>query len=416
MTQNDSVCLFCGKQFKSAIAMKNHIQKTEEPKHQLLSFLYNELKIKCKELNLYVDKYRDFFDKVTEETLSVSKEKLLNKIKADIQLEKDKKLAEKQKEKEQRVLQRHLNDMKRLAELEEERNIKKRLEKDMFSSMPIEDRPKSIVEEFYTMIHSRCYNYAIEVQLVKSLYTKQKFDAKMVHFIIEYLAKIGCQNLRGLNYKLNEAVEFKHNMDLIKVENTVPHLIKYFYKQSHMRMNVKTFMKEVNCIQSSMMANQLSIQQVKNVLDGMIKKKVKILIWFDSYVSEFSNIEQSIDPIHTCTNEREIKMNVKEVLKGNLTVDKISKRIKSDCIKKINQIFMSGKFDDKYNYLEWAYKIHLPLTKEMIDFANEHNKERCSRFDIWGQKMLSSNSDVMKRKYDNVINSYKEWLSKLPNL
>ena len=37
---------------------------------------------------------------MTEETLSVSKEKLLNKIKADIQLEKDKKLAEKQKEKE----------------------------------------------------------------------------------------------------------------------------------------------------------------------------------------------------------------------------------------------------------------------------------------------------------------------------
>ena len=97
MAQNDSVCLLCGEQFKSAIAMKNHILKTEEPKHQLLSFVYKELKIKCKEINLYVDKYRDFFDKVTEDTLSMSKEALLNKIKKDIQLEKEKKLEQKPK-------------------------------------------------------------------------------------------------------------------------------------------------------------------------------------------------------------------------------------------------------------------------------------------------------------------------------
>lgn len=415
MAQNDSVCLLCGEQFKSAIAMKNHILKTEEPKHQLLSFVYKELKIKCKEINLYVDKYRDFFDKVTEDTLSMSKEALLNKIKTDIQLEKEKKLEEKNKEKEQRKLQRHMQDIQRLAELEEKRNIEKRLEKDLFNSMPLEDRPKSIVEEFYTMIHSRCYNYAIEVKLIKSLYTKQKLTSKQVHFVIEYMAKMGCQNLRSINFKLNEALDFKANMDLIKQEGTVPHLVKYFYKQSHMRMNVKTFMKEVNIIKSSMLANHLSIEQVKNVIDGMIKNKVTVLLWFDNYVSRFSNIEQTVDPIHTCTNTREIKMNVKEVVNGNMTVDKISKRIKKDCIKKIYEIFKEGKFNDKYNYLEWAYKINLPLNKEMVDYANEHNKERCSRFDIWGQKVVSSNSDVLKKKYENVINLYKDWLSKLPN-
>ena len=174
-------------------------------------------------------------------------------------------------------------------------------------------------------------------------------------------------------------------------------------------------MKEVNIIKSSMLANHLSIEQVKNVIDGMIKNKVTVLLWFDNYVSRFSNIEQTVDPIHTCTNTREIKMNVKEVVNGNMTVDKISKRIKKDCIKKIYEIFKEGKFNDKYNYLEWAYKINLPLNKEMVDYANEHNKERCSRFDIWGQKVASSNSDVLKKKYENVINLYKDWLSKLPN-
>ena len=65
-THSEIKCDFCGKEFKSAVSLKNHILKTDDSQHQLLAFIYNELKFKCKELNSYVEKYRDFFDTVTK--------------------------------------------------------------------------------------------------------------------------------------------------------------------------------------------------------------------------------------------------------------------------------------------------------------------------------------------------------------
>ena len=134
-------------------------------------------------------------------------------------------------------------------------------------------------------------------------------------------------------------------------ENTIPYLIKYYYKSLHMKMNVKTFMKELNKIKSSMLANNLTMQQVKNVLDGMISQNKRVLSWFDSYVSQYADKNVKENPIHVCTENREVDMNVHEILRGKMTLDKVSDRIKNQCIDKLKNVFMQGSFDNRYNYL-----------------------------------------------------------------
>lgn len=411
-THSEIKCDFCGKEFKSAVSLKNHILKTDDSQHQLLAFIYNELKFKCKELNSYVEKYRDFFDTVTKESLPVSERELLNKIKEDIQAEQKRK----EEKKQQLKLQRHLSDLKRLQELEEERSIRKRLEKDMFDSLPEADKPVNIVNEFYNMIHDKCYNYTIEVKLIKALYTQKKFDAETIHFIVKYMAKTGCSNLRSINYKINDALNFRESMKLIKTENTIPYLIKYYYKSLHMKMNVKTFMKELNKIKSSMLANNLTMQQVKNVLDGMISQNKRVLSWFDSYVSQYADKNVKENPIHVCTENREVDMNVHEILRGKMTLDKVSDRIKNQCIDKLKNVFMQGSFDNRYNYFEWAYKINLPLTKDMVTFANQHNNERNNRFQKWYESICLKHDDGLMVKYNNTMKNYNLWLEKQQKL
>lgn len=48
----------------------------------------------------------------------------------------------------------------------------------MFDSLPEADKPVNIVNEFYNMIHDKCYNYTIEVKLIKALYTQKNLMQK----------------------------------------------------------------------------------------------------------------------------------------------------------------------------------------------------------------------------------------------
>jgi len=200
-------------------------------------------------------------------------------------------------------------------------------------------------------------------------------------------------------------------MKQLNQKGTIPYLIQYYYDKMGMRKNVKLFLKEISKIHSSMIANDLTMEQVKNIIDGMIRKKVKVLLFFDTYVSEFSNQKQNEDPIHNYTKEREISENVNEIMNGKMTIDDVSDEIRTDCLSILKDKYMKGDFDKSYNYFEWAFKIHLPLDKEMYQYGVEHNKERKNRFDSWLEQINNSGSEKMKNSYEKTINNYNDWLS-----
>lgn len=412
---NDSMCRLCGSEFKSAIVMKNHIIKETDCKHQLLAYIYTELHMPCKEINSYVDKYQQFFDETTEASLTADKENLLAKIQADIKTAKEEQEFAKRQEAEQRKLARHEADLRRLAELEEKRKIEKRLEKDQMESMNVEDRPKALVEEYHNMAQTKCYSYVVEIQIVKGLYTKYKLEPEVAHEVIKYMAKMGYK-LTNLNYKIDEAMEFVEAHKQMKEPNTIPYLIRYYYKQMGMKPNFKTFMSEHNRIKSSMLANNLTIEQVKNVIDGMIREKVNILAWFDSKVSRYANVQKKEDPIHNYSDEREIKENIQQILNGKLTVDKVNVNIRTKCVEILRQKYMHGDFDEKYNYFEWAFKIQLPLDKEMFTFGEQHKNERKNRFEQWHKQVMEANDEIYIRCYNSTMEKYNTWLSKYATL
>ena len=406
---NDSVCRLCNQEFKSAIALKNHVVKSDDAKHKLLAFAYSNLHLKCKELSSFVEQYKTWFDKVTDDNLMQLQEKLVNSIKEKIQEEKTEREIKKRQEKEQLRLQRHYEDMRRLAELEEKHSIEQRLMEDFFKDLDKQYRPKALLNSFYRMINSKCISYAVELTLLKQLYTKYKLEPKQAEFIIKYMAKMGYSNLRSVNYVIQEALECSKYMKQLKEENTIPFLVKYYYTQMGMKLNFKLFLKESRKIHSSMIANDLTIQQVKNVIDGMIQKKVDVLLWFDSYVSRFANKKD--DPIHNYTKDRAIKENINEIIQGRITLDDVSDDIRDHCFVVLRNKYMNGDFDKSYNYFEWSFKTKLPLDEEMYLYGKEHNSERKNRFEDWHIQIIKSGSESMLASYENTIKNYKIWLS-----
>ena len=403
-----SVCRICNQEFKSDIALKNHILKETDCKHRLIAYAYQNAKIKCKEINAYIEKYQDFFDAVNDEFCTATQKELVQKILDDIQAEKQEREFQKRQEKEKARMEKHFRDMQRLAEIEEKHNIERELEAELMNSIAKEHRPKALLRMFYDMIDSKCYNYPIEMSLLRQLYTKHKLTEDKAVFVVKYMAKMGFANLRSINYHLQEALECQKNMKLISTPNTIPYMIKYFYTSMKIPMNLKIFMREVRKIHSTILTNKLSMEQVKNVIDGMVERKVKVLLWFDSYVNEYAYKTKS--PIHDYTKEREIAENVEEIMSGRMTVDNVSKEIRSECIKFLRDKYMSGAFDGDYNYFEWAFKIKLPLDKEMIAHGKKHNQERKNRFQEWHRQLLEKGNEQMLLNYDSTMVKFNQWI------
>lgn len=403
-----SVCKICSQEFKSDIALKNHMIKETDCKHQLAAYMYKNAKIKCKDINAYIDKYKDFFDAVNDEFLSATQEELVQKIKDDVLTEKRERDFQKRQEKEQERIEKHMRDMQRLAEIEEKHAIERELEDEIMKSISKGHRPKALLKMFYDMIDSKSYNYVIEISLLRQLYTKYKLSEEKAVFVVKYMAKMGYANLRSINYHLQEALECQKYMKLINKPNTIPYMIKYFYSSFGMPMNFKIFMREVRRIHSAILTNKLSMEQVKNVLDGMVSKDKKTLMWFDSYINEYAYKSKS--PIHNYTKEREIFENVNEVMNGKMTVDDIGKDIRSDCISILKDKYMSGAFNSEYNYFEWAFKIKLPLDKEMLEYGKKHNHERNNRFQEWHRKLVENGDKQLLSNYDNTIVKFNQWI------
>lgn len=409
---DDSKCPCCGLEFKSAISMKNHIVKINDCKHKLLAFIYNELKIKCKDITVYYNGYKDYFDRVSDDTLSKMQIDLVEHIKQIEYAQKEKIKEEKDKLKKENELKKITEEAQRLKEIEEQRTLKNHIEKHFFDNLPVEDRPKALVTEFYNMINSQCFNYMLEIQLIRGLYLKNKFDTVTIRKILKYMANMGYSNLRSINYILNDVFMFYDNVSKIKQAGTIPYLIKYFYDSMKMKMNKKYFIKEVKAIESSMRANDLTIEQVKNIIDGMIKEKIKVLLWFDSKVSQYRDIKQQLNPCRGYSDEREIEEAIEEIKNGRMKLSDVSKRIYNQCMARLRQVYMEGSFDSKYTYFEWAFKVGLSLDKEMYALGQSKQKERQSRFETALQK-YADNINVKNKIYSSKKH-FEEWLIKQP--
>lgn len=403
---NDSMCPCCKKKFKSPIAMKNHIIKTEDEAHALLASVYNEAHLKCKEIVDTYIKYQQYFER--DDTNK--KEIILNKIEEDKKEQKEKEFNKKQEEKAQRKLEQLRKEGERLSQLEEMHNLKKKQESRMFKDLPEKDRPNALINEFYQMIHGQCFNYAIEVKLVKSLFTKNNFTVMQVRNVLKYMANMGYANLRSLNYVLNDACIFYENVKKIHQEGTIPFLIQYYYKSLKMKMNKKYFIKEIKALESSQRANDLTFEEMKNVIDGMIKEKIKVLLWFDGNVAKYRNYKKTLNPCRAYTDEREINEVVEQVKYGKMRLRDISKRIYEPCLKKLKEAYMSGDFDTKYTHFEWAFKIGLTLDSEMYAVGKQNQHNRKSRFEALFNQYADNASNI--EKINRSKKCFDEWLTK----
>lgn len=376
---NSYNCPLCGKPFESDLKLRNHFKKSVDKSHMLMSLVIAENKIRSKDVidmfHKYVERYiNDVNDKDLKELALIINKDIIS----DIVKAKKKKASDKRKK-----------------------------EATVFDELPAKDKPVALLNEFYDKLGIRCFNYAMEVRLIKNLYVQQKLSADDIRKILMYMIQIGHTSLRSINYVLNDAFSFYDNLQEVDKYGTVAYAVKTFYSLNKMKMNKKTFMKEINVIKSSMIANNLSFKEVINVIKGMNREKITVLLWFDSYVSRFRN-NLSLNPCKEYSLERELKEIINEIMNGKMKYINVPKKLKKPCFKILKGKYLSGDFDKRYNYFEWAFKILLTITPEMYKLGIEKNCTRVSRFDE--ALKYYANNDEMTRKVLTAREKFYMWI------
>lgn len=395
------ICPICGLECKSDITLKNHVLKMQDDQHIKLAYIYQTLKFKCKEIIPYYQQYNSIFDH--------DKEYIVNTIQNDVQRKKEEEENKKRAAYEAKKLEQSKIEMERLRLKEELNALTHKRDVQFFQSMPVSDRPKALVNFFYSLINGQCMNYVIEIKLIKDLYLKSHLDTEQIKMVLKYMANMGYSNIRKINYVLNDALLFYEKAKQLDVPNTIPYLVKYYYHSLKMTMNKKLFVKEVLRLESAMRANNLSIEQIKNVLDGMIRRNIRVLMWFDNYVAEYANTQQNINPCITYSNEREINEVINELKEGKMKLVHVNKQIYDSVYKRVVKMYHDGTFSSRYNYLEWAFRVGLELNYDMYTYGKRHNNERSSLFSV-AMVQYANNPDVLN-KVIAVKQKYDEWLS-----
>lgn len=392
------ICPCCEQEFASDIKLKNHITKIEDVKHKALTTLYKDFKLKCKDIVPFYEEFKGSFVLPTSE-----------EIVAQITKQRE----EKQKEAKQRQitardeerLQKHLEELKRIKELEELRRLKENEANYKLSQLDKKDSPKALLQEFYNMINGKAYSYAVETKMIKNLITKYELTPDQIRLIFKYMVFTGKTRIMNINYYIQDGLRYCEEAKKCKEEGTVPHLIRYYYRTSGKTFNKAVFLKEVDTINGTKYANDLTYEQCKNIVDYMIATNAKSLLFFP-YNVQYADTVLTKD---VSREEKEINDIVDEVMKGNLKVTQIRQQIQKQCLVLTRKKYFNKEISDKYNFFEWAYKVDLNLDREMYNFAKDNPRE--SRFNY----LFSVTTDTYKlEKLKKAKKAYEEWLGRQP--
>lgn len=381
---NKGLCPICGAITETPIKLSNHIKKTNDDKHILLFYIRETEKVKSSELINRFCKYENIFSLLDNgETLDNCKKLIYLSYENEI--------------------------AKKIIEKENLKKIKKQEQKKKIEELGGDDTPSSLLKFFYNLIDGRCFSFQIEIKMTKDLLLKG-LTPEEIKKIFKYMANMGHTNIRNVNYIINDALKFYECAKMVNQENTIPYLINHFYTSYNLKLNKKTFLKEIKMLESSQSMNNLSYKQVESVINYMISKKCKILYYFDSMLRDYGNDNNCEDPCKIYSEDREINEVVDEIVNGKMKLKDATKRLYKGCYNKLVNIYMSGEFDIRYNYFEWAYKMQLNLSYKMYKYGLDNSLNRRSRFN---EMLIKYNNDEdVKNKVLSLISEFNKWLQK----
>ena len=408
-------CPLCGEDCgSSAIKFKNHVFKNCDDEHQLLINIYEAGGVKVADLRQQVVVYADAFlalrdggPNLAEEARQCIYEKILaDKAAAKLQAKAERDAA-RQAERQAKIEA----DAAEYERIKSERALQQRVEERMFANLAPNDKPVELLNYFYKMVNRRCFNYAIEVKLVKGLYTKTGLSPDEIRDVLRYMAIMGYVDIKRVNYIVSDAMLFCEKERELTVDGTVPNLVKHFYELRGLKPNPSTFIKEVWSIESTMTDNKLTIDQAKSIVEKMARENGAALTWFPQRVARYaSKTSVNTDACVNYTVDREVREAVENIIVGRIKLSDVGRGVYSAVVDQLTTAITTGNFDKRYNFSEFVYKTGAPVSQELYSFLVANDGRR----DSWFSQALSHVADESKRvKIYEMQAKYVKWLEGL---
>jgi len=392
------LCPFCEREFDSPVKFKNHVLKTDDFNHKLLGHIYSFKGITTTNLADQYGIYKEAF--ALNNNLEQATEKA-NEIFDRLLAEKELKKKQEQEKKKRLKIEQEEKEAERIRQ---EKKILQNSDKRFFRAMPEDERPKALVEFFYSLIGGKCYNYPIEIKLIQGLYLKNSLTANQIKDVLRYMSLIGKRDLRSVNYCLSEALYFAEQLKNMRTEGTTAYLVSLFYKIKNIGINPKKFISEINSIEQTMKNRNLSYADAKKIIEEIAGMQNSFIGWFDSRAVKYlSKNMKSDDPCVTYSDDKEVKESMQYLMNGSIKLSDLSEKIKAECIKRLKDMLKNGSFSQELNYSEFAFRFMLPMDESLVMFIRENDGRRNSFFN----RNISDCRTNMK--LNKLYNSYINW-------
>jgi len=240
------VCPLCKKEFETYDLLSSHIKTTANKHHLLLQYLITENNILLEDINIL---FLVCIEQFKEEELD-------NFV-----------IPKKTTKKRKPVEQEEITDNEDESTVVVKKVSAPALLKYFYNKLGIDCPPERVVKE---------------ASQVKNLLRSRTPEEIKIGF--DYLLKQGNQDIKFLNYSMNDALLENKLLVEIDKENTPGYLLNYYYMSFGLQINSVTFLRECKKI-IRLIEHGYTEQQVKAVIDYMIKEKVTTFNFIDSKIN-----------------------------------------------------------------------------------------------------------------------------------
>jgi hypothetical protein len=244
------------------------------------------------------------------------------------------------------------------------------------------DTAPALVSYFYELTGTKSPNWSKESRQVKNLLTHNKLTPDQVRTVLSYMARKNHVDLRFLSGSINDAFLEKKYIEEMDKEGTAAFLLKRYYTGLNLAVNMQNLIREVSKIQETMNSG-LSYEETKIVIDYMIATKCPTINFISSKRTEAlsnknlsnnvtSNSKNTLKNNPSFYDQDDITLIKDELSGGRTDLEKIKKshpEIYETIKEAARQILIDGKYNQKFNGFEWAWKIKLPLDKVTYEYA-----------------------------------------------
>lgn len=247
-----------------------------------------------------------------------------------------------------------------------------------------------IFDWFYNQPNTKCIEYNIDLSKIKKFLAKNNKE-EIYEGLKVYLER-GNTNLQYFkNTDIIDGQKYALYKKQSDIEETLPFFIKKYYNSLGYDLTFNLIDRGVKTLQAMQKTFKLTINQLKQVVDFMITKKIKCLSFIDRVIPQVIIKQEK--------RKSYMDLVLDALVQGNITITDIKSTYDNNftiqVLEKAKEYLFHESFNPKFLAIEWLFLIQYPLDKESYEFAKQHayrktifSGEQYNKYETWFKQQL----------------------------